>query len=62
MHGYYDIQTDKEAWAIDSIVDSVGDALANLSTFISTEDRYIMMTLKAQYLTTDLPKWLGAIE
>ena len=69
VHGYYEIEKPREAWQIDSIVDSVSDAVAKLSSFNSstqgtqnTVDRATILALKAKYMTTDLPDWLRAIE
>ena len=72
MYGYYETEQPREAWQIDSIIDSVNDVVAKYSAFQSqqagrggtqsTEDRETLLALKASYITTDLPNWLKAIE
>ena len=62
MHGYYEIQEPRQAWQIDSIVESVDDALKNFGAVLMEEDHQQMLALKAKYLTVDFPKWLFVLE
>ena len=62
QYGYYEIAEPKDAWKIDSIVDSVADALAKVSTFTTLENGPAKIALKTSYITKELPSWLDTLE
>jgi glutathione S-transferase len=60
-HGYW-TKDPKEAWIIDSTMDSVNDELSKIATMKFCQDDEEKKALFFDYLTKGLPQWLSIME